>query len=124
MSFFTNENVSFDRYPKDDRLIPSSIRVYKFYKYNYLHLDETIYYTPTYGYSIVQKSPIISDIILKFSLLFNILIKQFTIYNFTLLLIRYLNLLLKKKKKFLTQKGKWNTGGNIHFHIMACRNIS
>lgn len=82
-------------------------------------MDETIYYTPTYGYSIVQKSPIILDIILKFSLLFNILIKQFTIYNFTLLLIRYLNLLLKKKK-FLTQKGKWN----IHFHIMACRNIS
>lgn len=61
-------------------------------------MDETIYYTPTYGYSIVQKSPIISDIILKFFLLFNILIKQFTIYNFTLLLIRYLNLLLKKKK--------------------------
>lgn len=83
-------------------------------------MDETIYYTPTYGYSIVQKSPIILDIILKFSLLFNILIKQFTIYNFTLLLIRYLNLLLKKKKKFVTQKDKWN----IHFHIMACRNIS
>lgn len=86
-------------------------------------MDETIYYTPTYGYSIVQKSPIILDIILKFSLLFNILIKQFTIYNFTLLLIRYLNLLLKKKK-IVTKKGKWNTGGNIHFHIMACRNIS
>lgn len=67
-------------------------------------MDETIYYTPTYGYSIVQKSPIILDIILKFSLLFNILIKQFTIYNFTLLLIRYLNLLLKKKKNLWLRK--------------------
>lgn len=97
MSFFTNENVSFDRYPKDDRLATNTFEYINSTSI-IISMDETIYYTPTYGYSIVQKSPIILDIILKFSLLFNILIKQFTIYNFTLLLIRYLNLLLKKKK--------------------------
>ena len=79
MSFFTNENVSFDRYPKDDRLATNTFEYINSTSI-IISMDETIYYTPTYGYSIVQKSPIILDIILKFSLLFNILIKQFTIY--------------------------------------------